>query len=76
MESLALVIADYEKYGWENDEDFIINKIKKSLEYILFGKSIDNILEPKEYIDKVKKQDKILGEQLDKKVSYYLRSVH
>ena len=58
MESLALVIADYEKYGWENDEDFIINKIKKSLEYILFGKSIDNILEPKEYIDKVKNKIK------------------
>lgn len=75
VESLALVIADYEKYGWKYDEDFIVNKIKKSLEFILFGRTFDDIVDPKEYVVQIKKMDLDLGEQLDRRLSYYLRSV-
>lgn len=76
IESLALIIADYEKYGWDYDEDFIVNKIKKSLEFILFKKTFDHTIDPREYVVEIKKQDIELGILLERRLSYYLRGVN
>lgn len=61
MQALILIVNDYSKNGWMSDEDFVINKIKASLELILFGKSIGKVNNIKNYLKQVKKLDKDLA---------------
>lgn len=72
IDSLALVIADYNIYGWEDNEEFIINKIKRSLEHILLGSSLKSSVDYKEYIKEVKSINAKLGQDLERKIKYLL----
>lgn len=61
LQALLLIIRDYNKNGWIKDEDFIINKVKASLELILFGISINKTNNIKTYLRLIKKIDKNLA---------------
>ena len=61
IQALLIIISDYSKNGWIKDEDFVINKIKSSLELILLGISINKANNLKTYISQIKKVDKNLA---------------
>lgn len=60
IQALLLIISDYNKNGWIVDDDFVINKIKASLELLLFGESINKSNNLKNYLKQTKKVDKDL----------------
>lgn len=64
IEALALIIKDYIKYGVIEDENFIINEVRRSLELILFGRNIKFDKKPSKYIENIEKVDKGIGEKL------------
>ncbi len=70
--SLGLVLADYNMYKWEDREEFVVRKIKDSLEYILFNKTIDEIYNIDKYIIEVSKVDKKLAKLLEAEILYNL----
>lgn len=72
IDSLALIIVDYNKYGWKDDETFIVNKIRGSLEHILFKQNMGNIIDYEKYIIKVKEIDFKLGQELEKEIDFLL----
>ncbi len=61
MEALLLILLDARKYGWEYNDDFVLVKIKKALEIVLFGKTIQKTESPEEYIKNVEFIDDELG---------------
>lgn len=70
--SLGLVLADYNIYKWEDNEDFVVRKIKDSLEYLLFSKTIDETYNIDKYIIEVSKIDKKLAKLLEAEILYNL----
>lgn len=70
--SLGLVLADYNMHKWEDNEEFVVRKIKDSLEYILFNKTIDETYNIDKYINEVSKIDKRLAKLLEAEILYNL----
>lgn len=70
--SLGLILADYNRYKWEDNEDFVVRKIKDSLEYILFKRTIDESYDIDKYIIRVSKIDKRLAKLLEAEIKYNL----
>lgn len=64
IEALALIIKDYIKYGVIEDENFIINEVRRSLELILFGKNIKFSKDISKYIENIEKLNKNIGKKL------------
>ena len=61
---MALIIKDYIKYGVIEDENFIINEVRRSLELILFGKNIKFSKDISKYIENIEKLNKNIGKKL------------
>lgn len=59
LDALLLILIDYNENSWIEDEDFVINRIKSSLEIMLFNSEIDasNILQ-------YKKKAKVYNEKI------------
>ena len=72
IKSLGLIIADYNLYKWEDKNDFVVSKIKYSLEHLLFNKSIDEACDKDKYIKEVKKIDKRIAKLLEAEIAYNL----
>ncbi|NLY46297.1 MAG: TMEM165/GDT1 family protein [Tissierella sp.] len=72
VKSLGLILADYNMYRWEDNEEFVVRKIKDSLEYILFNRRIDENYDIDRYIIEVKKIDKRLAKLLEAEILYNL----
>lgn len=68
IDALSLIIWDFKKYGWEYDEDFIVVKIKKTLEIYLFNRVIGKTANTEEYISFVKQLDPKIGKELKEKL--------
>lgn len=68
IDALSLIIEDFKKYGWEYDEDFIVVKIKKTLELYLFNRVIAKTVNTEEYIRFVKQLDPKIGKELKEKL--------
>lgn len=67
LEALVLILNDYKKNDWVEDEDFVLNRIKSSLEIMLFSGTIkaNNI---SQYKTKAKSYNKIIGAIIEEKV--------
>lgn len=72
IESLGLILADYYKYKWEDDDEFVIKKIKNALEQLLFNSIIDETQDIDKYILEVNKIDKRLGKLLKAEIAHNL----
>lgn len=70
IQSLGLILYDYKQYQWEDKEDFVIKKIKNSLEHILFNRTIDETYNIDKYINEVSKIDKVMGKLLEAEIHY------
>ncbi len=68
MEALSLIIVDYIRYGTVEDQKFIINQVKESLEMILLGKKIRFDGDLQKYIGRVKRSNYYIGEILQDKI--------
>ncbi|NMA58069.1 TMEM165/GDT1 family protein [Clostridium cochlearium] len=64
IEALALIIRDYIEYGVVEDENFIINEVRRSFELILFGTNIKFDKNPLKYLENIEKVDKSIGKKL------------
>lgn len=64
IEALTLVVNDYIEYGVVEDENFIINEVRRTLELILFGKNIKFDKNPSKYLENIEKADKSIGKKL------------
>ena len=69
LEALSLIIVDYMRHGLIEDEKFIINQVKKSLETILLGKEIKFKGNLSKYIRNFKKENDYLGKILEEKIN-------
>lgn len=67
-EALALILDDYITQGWDNNEKYVVNKIKQALEIYLFGWSVDRVYNINDYIKKAKTYDKEYASYLKKKI--------
>lgn len=72
IKSLGLIIADYNLYKWEDGDDFVVSKIKHSLEHLLFNKSIDETINIDKYIKEVSKIDKKIAKKLEAEILFNL----
>lgn len=70
--SLGLILADYNMYKWEDNEDFVVRKIKDSLESLLFNRTIDETYDIDQYIIEVNKIDKRIAKLLEAEILYNL----
>lgn len=68
LEALALILIDARENGWTSDESFVINKIKHSLELILFGEVLDYKKNLMAYLAAAKVRSSFYGMSLEKKV--------
>ncbi len=69
IEALSMIIVDSINNQWDNSEDFVINKIKHSLERILFGEVLLYNGELKEYLCEAKKTNYKYGTSLEEKIN-------
>lgn len=67
LEALLLILSDYKKNNWVEDEDFVVNRIKSSLEVILF-KSTINANNITQYKNKAKSYNNIIGAIIEERV--------
>ena len=74
IEALSLIIADYIKYGIVEDDSFIINRVKETLELILFGRRFKFNGSLSKYIKHIKKVNNFIGENLESKINEKLSS--
>lgn len=67
LQALLLILKDYNENQWIEDKEFVLNKIKSSLEIILFDKKIhgNNKLQ---YIKTVKIYDEKLADYIDRNI--------
>jgi putative Ca2+/H+ antiporter (TMEM165/GDT1 family) len=76
IEALSLIIVDYIKYGTVEDEKFIINQIKGSLESILFGRRFKFDGNLPKYLKHIMEADRHLGENLENSINMKLSITH
>ena len=72
IQSLGLILADYYKYKWEDDDEFVVKKIKDALERLLFQRTINETQDLDKYILEVNKIDEKLGKLLETEIAYNL----
>jgi len=63
--ALKLILNDYIEYGWEEDEKYVVNKVKSALEVYLFDHKINNISNIQDYLNEIKKYDKNIERNLN-----------
>lgn len=68
VQALSMVIIDSIKNNWDRDENFVINKIRTSLEVALFGEKLDFDKGLKKYLRDAKKKNKKYGLLLEKSI--------
>lgn len=68
IEALSMIIVDSINNNWDNDENFVINKIRNSLETIIFGENLNLNMNLKEYFGIAKKKNSKYGVILEQKV--------
>ncbi len=73
IKSLGLILADYHKYGWKDDEDFVVKRIKNALEILLFARVICETQDIESYIKEANKIDKRYAELLEVEIQYNLK---
>ncbi len=64
VEALSLIIMDYMKYGIIENDKFVVNRVRKSLEVILFNKEIEFDGNLSMYLERVEEINKYIGEQV------------
>lgn len=74
IEVLSLIVVDYMKYGVIEDDKFVINQARKSMELILFGEEINFDGNVSMYLKKVENADDYIGEQLRSGIAKRLNS--
>ena len=72
IQSLGLILADYIKFKWEDNDDFVVKKIKVALEILLFNRAINETQNLDNYILEVKKINKRLAKLLEVEILYNL----
>ena len=72
IQSLGLILADYHLYQWVDSQEFVVKKIKDSLEYLLFNKTIEETGDIDHYIIEVNKIDRRLAKLLEAEILYNL----
>lgn len=67
LQALLLILRDYNENQWIEDKEFVVNKIKSSLELMLFHNNIygNNKLQ---YIKSIKKYDEKLADYIDRNI--------
>lgn len=73
IKSLGLILADYHIYKWEDDDDFIVKKIKNALEILLFDRTIDETQDIENYIKEANKIDKRYAKLLEAEIRYHVK---
>lgn len=68
IEALAMIKVDSIKNNWDNNENFVINKIRNVLETIIFGETLVTNMELKEYFRVAKRKNSKYGIMLEEKV--------
>lgn len=68
IDALCLIIEDYNKYGIEPDEKFIVNEARKALELIIFDKYIPFNKDVYDYMKNIENENKDIGYKIKKKV--------
>lgn len=67
LEALILILKDYNENSWIQNEEFVVNKIKSSLEVMLFNSKIHSN-NTKQYISKVKSYNKVIGAIIEENI--------
>lgn len=68
IEALSLIIADYIKYGLVEDDKFIINQVRYSLEVILFDKTFKFNGNLSKYLNDIKNTNSLIGIDLENRI--------
>ena len=68
IQALSMIIVDSIKNNWDKNEDFVINRIRASLETVLFGEKLNASKSLKSYLNEAKKRDKKYGLLLEKAI--------
>ncbi len=68
IQALCMVIVDSIKNNWDKSEDFVINRIRASLELVLFGEKLDFNKGLKRYLNEAKKKSEKYGILLEKAI--------
>jgi len=68
VQALSIIIVDSIKNNWDKNENFVINKVRTSLELVLFGEKVDASRGLKEYLYDAKMKNKVNGLLLEKAV--------
>ncbi|MDR7857308.1 TMEM165/GDT1 family protein [Tissierella sp.] len=72
IEALSMIILDSINNGWNKEEDFVVNKIKSSLEIILFGGKLNHTVELETYLKETKMRNNKYGLLLEKRINSIL----
>jgi putative Ca2+/H+ antiporter (TMEM165/GDT1 family) len=68
LEALSIIIVDSINNGWNTDESFVVNKVRNSLEVIIFGQIISSKSNINLYFEEAKLLNKKYAVLLEKKV--------
>lgn len=68
IEALSLIIVDYIKYGIVEDEKFVINQARESMELILFGTKFIYDGNLPRYLKNINKINSIIGKKLESRI--------
>ncbi|MBU5426400.1 TMEM165/GDT1 family protein [Tissierella pigra] len=68
LEALSIIMVDSVNNSWNTDENFVINKVRNSLEVIIFGQIIGHKSDINTYFKEAKLLNKEYGTLLEKKV--------
>lgn len=74
LEALSIIILEIYNNNWDNSENFVINKVKNSLEIIAFGEGIHENFNLQEYLYNVKMKNKKNGRLLEEKIIKSLKN--
>ena len=67
LDALILILKDYDEYTWIKDDDFVVNRVKSTLEVMLFDRKIaaKNIIQ---YIKAAKAYDINIGNIIEENI--------
>lgn len=74
LEALSIIILEIYNNNWDNSENFVIYKVKNSLEIIAFGEGIHENFNLQEYLYNVKMKNKKNGRLLEEKIIKSLKN--
>ncbi|QQY78784.1 putative Ca2+/H+ antiporter (TMEM165/GDT1 family) [Keratinibaculum paraultunense] len=76
IDALSLIVMDYMKYGIVENDKFVINQARESLEIILFDKKIEFNENLSMYLERIEKTDKFIGRQLKSSIANRTNNVN